>query len=133
MIAADGRVKVLDFGIAHETQRAAGATMTQAWGTPPYMAPEQETGSVCRESDVYSLGVMAYELIAGQRPFTGNYLLTMKLEKKFRPIHELAPHAPPELKAFFERALEPDPEKRFKTASELARALAAIEPTPVRA
>jgi serine/threonine-protein kinase len=133
MLTSDGTPKLMDFGIAHEARTASVETRTEAWGTPPYMAPEQETGSVCRESDVYALGVVAYELIAGQRPYAGNYLLTMKLEKKYRPIHELAPHAPPELKAFFEKALEPDPEKRFRTASELARALAAIEPTPVRA
>ena len=126
MIDASGTVKILDFGIAHETRRAEGATQTQAWGTPPYMAPEQEMGSVCRESDLYALGVVAYELVTGRRPFVGSYLLAMKQQKQFPPV-------PGELKAFFERALDPDPSKRFRTATELARALAAIESTPLHA
>ena len=133
MIRPDGKVKVLDFGIAHETRAMSGATQTQAWGTPPYMAPEQEMGSVCRESDVYALGVVAYELLTGTRPFSGSYLLTMKINKQYRPVSDLVPGSAPELKAFFARALAPDPADRFKTAGELARALAAIETTPMRA
>jgi serine/threonine-protein kinase len=131
MIKPDGRVKVLDFGIAHESRQNSGQTMTQAWGTPPYMAPEQETGTVCRESDVYALGVVAYELLTGRRPFDGGYLHSLKVEKRFTPVSALVPGIPKAVDAFFDRALEPDPAKRFRTASELARALAAIEaPTP---
>lgn len=129
MLKPDGRVKVLDFGIAHETARNSGQTMTQAWGTPPYMAPEQETGSVCRESDVYALGVVAYELLTGRRPFDGGYLLTMKIQKQYRPATEAVPTLPKGVDAFFDRALDPDPAKRFRTASELARALASLAAT----
>jgi serine/threonine-protein kinase len=133
MLRPDGRTKVLDFGIAHETRAMSGATQTQAWGTPQYMAPEQEMGSVCRESDIYALGVVAYELLTGRRPFNGAYLLAMKQQKQYTPVSEIVPTAPPELATFFDKALDPDPEKRFRTASELARALAAIAPTPIRA
>ena len=131
MITPEGRAKVMDFGIAKET-RSQDATQTQAWGTPPYMAPEQEMGAVCKESDLYALGVMIYELAAGERPFQGAYSLDKKLKADYRPIKHANPDAPGELHAFFKKALAPDPKERFHSAAELARALNAIEPTPVR-
>jgi serine/threonine-protein kinase len=129
MVTRSGQAKVMDFGIAKET-RSAELTQTQAWGTPPYMAPEQEMGTVCKESDLYALGVMIYELAAGERPFQGAYSLDKKLKAEYRPIHNVNPDAPGELHQFFKKALAPDPKERFRTAAELARALRAISPTP---
>jgi tetratricopeptide (TPR) repeat protein len=131
MIGPEGRCKVLDFGIAHES-RSMEATQTQAWGTPPYMAPEQEMGSVSKESDLYAMGIIVYELLAGERPFQGAYMLDRKLRKEFRPIIQANPDAPEGMHAFFQKALEPDPAKRFHSAEELARALDAAAQTPVR-
>lgn len=132
MLTTAGRCKVMDFGIAKESRRRDDATMTQAWGTPPYMAPEQELGSVRRESDLYALGVMLYELIAGRRPFEGAAMLDQKLKGEFPPITTARPGVPPALQKFFATALAPDPANRFHSGKELARALEAVEQTPVR-
>jgi tetratricopeptide (TPR) repeat protein len=129
MFTAKGGYKVMDFGIAHEARRMDDVTMTQAWGTPPYMAPEQEMGAVRKESDLYALGVMLYELLAGQRPFQGAGMLEKKLHGEFPPVDHDAPAA---LHAFFVKALHPDAAKRFSSAKEMSRALEAIEQTPVR-
>jgi tetratricopeptide (TPR) repeat protein len=131
MLTPDGHAKVMDFGIAKET-KSPDLTQTQAWGTPVYMAPEQESGAVCKESDLYALGIMIYELVAGERPFQGAYSLDRKLKKDYRPIKHANPDAPGELHAFFQKALEPDPKARFRSAGEMARALDAIQPTPIR-
>jgi serine/threonine-protein kinase len=131
MVEPTGLCKVMDFGIAHEA-RSLEATQTQAWGTPPYMAPEQELGSVSKESDLYAMGVIVYELLAGERPFQGGYMLDRKLKKEFRPIIQANPDLPEGLHEFFQRALDPDPSKRFHSAEEFARALDATAQTPAR-
>jgi len=132
MMTSDGHYKVLDFGIAHETRNLSEVTMTQAWGTPPYMAPEQEMGTVRKESDLYALGVTLYELVVGQRPFQGAGMLEHKLKNEFPPIKRANPDAAAALQPFFAKVLDSNPDKRFPSAKEMYRALEAIEPTPVR-
>lgn len=124
MALARGGCKVLDFGIAHQA-RGAATTLTAASGTPHYMAPEQMLGSVCPASDLYALGVMAYELLVGHRPFEGPDFLGEKRARRFAPPS--ASGLPPGLDEFFRRALDPDPAGRPADAAafvrELARAL----------
>lgn len=131
MVARDGTLKLMDFGIAHEAHTVSNATMTQAWGTPPYMAPEQEDGYVLPASDLYALAVTAYELLAGQRPFDGPGLATQKRAKRFSPLGGLR-GLPRSLDTFFSRALDPDPAQRFATAAEFTAAFDALAETPTR-
>ncbi|MBI5882009.1 MAG: protein kinase [Elusimicrobia bacterium] len=121
MFDKNGMAKVMDFGIAHESHGGKDMTQTAAWGTPPYMAPEQEGGRVGRESDLYALAVMAYEMVAGSRPFPGPYFLEKKLKKQYPPATAVNGTLPKSLDGFFSKALEPEPEKRFRTAAEFAR------------
>ncbi|MBI3564185.1 MAG: serine/threonine protein kinase, partial [Elusimicrobia bacterium] len=132
MIAPDGSAKVMDFGIAHRASAAATRmTQTIASGTPPYMPPEQAMGSVSKASDLYSLGVMAYELLTGTRPFDGPDFLEQKIGKRFEPASRRVPALPPGLDDFFARALEPDPTKRPADAAAFADAFdRACDATP---
>jgi serine/threonine protein kinase len=120
MIAADGSVKVMDFGVAHQAQ-GADTTSTAASGTLPYMAPEQALGSVSKASDIYALGVMTYEMLCGARPFDGPDFVEPKLKKRFMPITRRR-ILPPALDAFFDGALDPDPTKRPESAAAFVEA-----------
>ncbi len=122
MIAKDGSAKVMDFGIAHQSQNATAATKTSASGTPPYMAPEQAFGSVSKASDLYALAVLAYEMLTGSRPFDGPDYLEQKLQKRFSPPSQREASLRRDLDAFFARALDPDPTKRPPDAKNFLRA-----------
>ncbi len=131
MLAKDGVCKIMDFGIAHEARTASNPTMTQAWGTPPYMAPEQEDGMVSPASDLFALGVVAYELLSGRRPFDGPSQYGAKRSGTFKTLggqHGL----PAGVDAFFARALNPDAGARFQSAAEFKAAFEALSGTPVR-
>ncbi len=122
MIASDGSCKVMDFGIAHQAQTLSKVTETLASGTPPYMAPEQALGAVSRASDLYSLGVMTYEMLTGRLPFEGPNFLEQKLTRDFRPATQANPGLPKPLDDFFRLALEPDPAGRPASARDFLKA-----------
>ena len=124
------RVKILDFGIAKLMKSGAKRTATSAvMGTPLYMSPEQcrGAGEVDERSDVYSLGVVLYEMLAGRCPFDaegGGEVLGMHLFKEPPPLSSFAPAAPTELVALTHRMLVKDKDARPQMAavvSELAR------------
>jgi Tol biopolymer transport system component/predicted Ser/Thr protein kinase len=130
MVRADGYVKVLDFGLAKLLEAAAAdggaAAETQAgavMGTLAYMSPEQATGEpLDARTDVWSLGVVLYELATGRKPFAGgNRRETVNaiLSEEPAPATETAPELPTELDHVLSKALEKDRELRYQTASDL--------------
>ncbi|MGI9455984.1 MAG: serine/threonine-protein kinase [Aeoliella sp.] len=129
MLARSGEVKVADFGLARVTSNG-GANRTQAgvtMGTPLYMSPEQIEGKpVDSRSDIYSLGVTAYHMLAGEPPFEGDTPLAVAVQhinKQPPPLADRAPSAPADLVALVERMLSKRPEDRFENPVELIKAL----------
>ena len=123
MVTEDGSSKVMDFGIAHQAKLTVSKlTSAEAWGTPAYMPPEQEMGSVSRESDLYALAAMAYEMTTGTVPFPGPNFLAQKQARMYRAPSELVAGLPKALDAFFDVALHPDPAQRFHGAPEFLKA-----------
>jgi tetratricopeptide (TPR) repeat protein/predicted Ser/Thr protein kinase len=127
MMDAGGRAYVMDFGIARSAE-LPGMTQTGALvGTPEYMSPEQAKGEKLDErSDLFSLGVMLYELLIGQSPYyseTPLATLWKRIQEKAKPPIEIDPTIPQGLSDIVAKALEIEPENRYATASEFALSL----------
>jgi serine/threonine protein kinase len=131
-----GRAIVTDFGIARAIEAGTRLTITgNALGTPQYMSPEQAVGErdVDGRSDIYSLGVLAYQMVTGRLPFTGGNTMALLLKhvnERPQPIIELRPEAPKPLRDAIERALMKAPEDRWPTAASMRQALMSDEPAP---
>ncbi len=126
MITADGRPKIMDFGVAH----VVGSQMTQAdeiLGSPHFMAPEQlGKGKVDQRTDLFAFGVALYWMLTGQLPFTGDsFAVIAQAILSERPVgpEQLKRTVPRALGTIVLRSLEKDPAKRFATAAELRAAL----------
>ncbi|MBI5209142.1 MAG: protein kinase [Elusimicrobia bacterium] len=117
MLADDGSVRVMDFGIARQSKDLSNPTLTSVAGTPQYMAPEQDFGAATRGSDLCSLGLTAYEITVGAFPFAMSDVRGSKLRGEFAPVSSKVPSLPPGLDGFFARALNPRPERRFADAA----------------
>jgi serine/threonine-protein kinase len=121
MLTAHGQVKVLDFGIAQALDRTP---VDEPLGTAEYLSPEQATGRpLDGRSDIYSLGVVLYEMLAGRPPFTGDLALAVMHQHVTEdppPLTRFRPEAPAALHAIVERCLRKDPEARYRNARELA-------------
>jgi serine/threonine protein kinase len=126
---ASGRAIVTDFGIARAIEASTRLTVTGiAVGTPAYMSPEQAVGDreIDGRSDIYSLGVLGYQMLTGRLPFSaGNSmaLLLKHVSEPPRPISELRPETPKILRETIERALMKSPEDRWPNASAMREAL----------
>jgi eukaryotic-like serine/threonine-protein kinase len=128
-LTTSGRLKILDFGLARMQQESDSApTMTaphssEASGTIPYMAPEQLRANVADErSDVYSAGVVLYEMATGKRPFgdaTGPQLITAILEARPSPPRSRNHVVPAALESIILKALDKNPDRRYQSAREL--------------
>jgi tRNA A-37 threonylcarbamoyl transferase component Bud32/cbb3-type cytochrome oxidase subunit 3 len=128
MLTPTGEAKVMDFGIAHRVSKTvAKQTKASSWGTPPYMAPEQELGTVSRESDLYALAVCMYEMVTGEMPFNGPNFLAQKTGMHFAPASSLNPDLPQGFDELLKKALAPEAPARFHSAAELQAALAALK------
>jgi|GEM_PF-6541554 len=125
MVAADGRVKIADFGIAKATQSASTAQFMTATGaaigTPAYMAPEQALSKeIGPWTDLYSVGVIAYEQIAGRVPFHDSdapmAILMRHVNEPIPPLLEVKPEVPPALSEWVDRLLVKEPSARTASA-----------------
>jgi len=126
LVTPSGRVKVTDFGIARAAQGMALTMTGQVVGTPAYISPEQANGRPATSaSDVYALGVLLYELLAGVRPFVGDTPVSIAMAHVREPVPPLPPSVPDDLAAVVHQALAKDPDSRFANGSALAAALRA--------
>jgi len=131
MVDSEGNAHIMDFGIARslETKGVTGTGMII--GTPEYMSPEQVEGKqVDRRSDVYSVGVILYEMVTGRVPFEGDTALSIALKHKSeapRNPREINAQIPEDLNRLILKCMEKDREKRFKGADELLSELVTIE------
>ncbi|MGE0126757.1 MAG: protein kinase [Blastocatellales bacterium] len=144
MAREDGIVKVLDFGLAKLTERRSGAVSSEAptiarvntdpgmvMGTIGYMAPEQARGrEVDVRTDVFSLGVILYEMLTGRAPFAGETpsdVIAALLEREPAPIARLAPDAPADLRHIVNKALRKDREERYESVKSMLADLKALK------
>src|SRR5207249_2628105 len=139
----DGYVKVLDFGLAKLAEHSNQVTDKEAatmkvhtnpgtvMGTASYMSPEQARGQVVdARSDIFSLGVVLYEMIAGRAPFEGSSatdVLAAILKTEPTPLSRLTPAAPHELERIVVKALRKDREERYQTVKDLQLALKSLK------
>jgi len=129
VVGGDGRLKVTDFGIA----RSGASQMTEAGsivGTAQYLSPEQARGApVDPRSDLYSLGIVLYEMLTGKVPFTGETPVEIAMKHLSQvpdPPSELRPEVPHDLDAIVMRALAKDPDQRYGSAEEMDADLARV-------
>jgi serine/threonine protein kinase len=146
MVTPDGRPKVLDFGLAKlikaipleqgMTELATMGVVTgegRIVGTVAYMSPEQAQGiSIDHRSDLFSLGVILFELATGDRPFTGDTtvsVISSIVKDTPRSVTDLRPNLPPDLSRIIKRCLIKDPERRYQTAKDLRNELEELKET----
>ena len=140
LLRSDGQVKILDFGLAklREAESVAAELPTQALtgegkivGTVAYMSPEQAEGRpVDHRSDIFSLGIMLYELATGQRPFQGDTsmsVLSAVLKDQPKPVTEVNPAVPPAFARVLKSCLQKDPERRYQSAKDLRNELQTLK------
>ena len=131
LLTKDGDTLVADFGIARSTSPDAGQGLTATGlsiGTPAYMSPEQALGEreIDGRSDIYSLGCLVYELLAGAPPYTGpsaQAVIAGHIAQPVPLLHQARPDVPPAIEATVARAMAKTPSERFATAADFAEAL----------
>lgn len=134
MLLKNGIVKVTDFGIAKLPNAETVTVKDSAIGTVFYISPEQASGSkIDARSDIYSLGVMMYEMATGKLPFTADSPVSvalMQINDTARPVREENPDIPLGLSQIIERAMNKDPELRYQSAGQMLRQVSRLKEDP---
>jgi serine/threonine protein kinase len=129
LILPDGQVKVADFGIARALSTISVAPQEKAWGTPQYASPELIAGqTLTPASDVYAIGILLYEMLAGRPPFEGQNAVDIArqhVQSAPPPIQQINPRVPGSIEQILDRALAKDPARRYPTVKQLGKLLAA--------
>jgi serine/threonine-protein kinase len=127
LIGRDGRVKVVDFGIARALAEAQMTLPGTTLGSVHYFSPEQARGEpATNESDIYALGIVLYEMLTGTRPWEGDSAASVALARLSGPVPDptaVRPSLPPDIAAITRKALAPLPIDRFASAASMAEAL----------
>ena len=135
LVTPAGQVKITDFGIAKAVDAAPVTRSGMVMGTAHYIAPEQAGGGDAGPaSDVYSLGVVGYECLAGRRPYLSENAVTVAMMHIRDPLPPLPNDVPPVVRQLIEATLAKDPRQRYATGGEFAQAVAAVrrgEPLPL--
>jgi serine/threonine protein kinase len=129
IVQTDGIVKLLDFGIARQEKTDGHLTRTgHVIGTLQYMAPERlKNEAFDGRSDIFSVGIMLYQLLTGQLPFTGDYSIVQKiLTEQHPPLRQFLRDYPPALETILDRALAKNPNDRYSTADEMATEVSSL-------
>ena len=134
MLLADGSIKMMDFGIARFSRAQSQTVSDKAIGSVHYISPEQAKGDETDfTSDLYSVGVMMYEMLSGHLPFDADDVVEVAIKQisdQPRSLRELAPWVPVGLVEITERAMAKRPENRYKSAAEMLEALNAYVENP---
>lgn len=128
IVTSDGRLKVMDFGIARALATISPEERSDVvWGSPQYFSPEQAAGGPpSPASDVYSLGVVMYEMLTGSPPFHANTpteMARLHRDATPHPVSEYVPDIPPALEQIIMKVLSKEPSARYRTADQLGRVL----------
>ena len=128
LVGVDGRARIMDFGIAHAVERLTRTTTGQIKGTVRYFSPEQaDLQPLDQRSDIFSMGIVAFEMLTGKRLFTGRNMIEIYGQVMNHPIpdvREYVPDIPEGLAHVVAKALERDRTKRFRRALDFANAIA---------
>lgn len=134
MLLADGSIKMMDFGIARFSRAQSQTVSDKAIGSVHYISPEQAKGDKTdARTDIYSVGVMLYEMLSGKLPFDGDGAVSiaiMQISDKAKPLAQVAPNVPEGLRQITEKAMEKDPAKRYQSAQEMLDAIEEFKRNP---
>ncbi|MCM1330187.1 MAG: Stk1 family PASTA domain-containing Ser/Thr kinase [Ruminococcus sp.] len=134
MLFPDGTIKVMDFGIARFAREEGKTISDKAIGSVHYISPEQASGDITDEkSDIYSVGVMMYEMLTGEKPFDGDNPVSvalMHMQNDARPLREVNDSVPEGLEEIVMRAMQKEPSKRYQSASEMIKDIEEFKKNP---
>ncbi|MCM1023654.1 MAG: Stk1 family PASTA domain-containing Ser/Thr kinase [Prevotella sp.] len=134
MLFPDGTIKVMDFGIARFAREEGKTISDKAIGSVHYISPEQASGDVTDEkSDIYSVGVMMYEMLTGEKPFDGDNPVSvalMHMQNEARPLRAVNDSVPEGLEEIVLRAMQKEASKRYQSASEMIKDIEEFKKNP---